>query len=211
MRRKIITTAASALVLAGGGVAAGSALPNPTDASGVVHGCWTNAEINGSHAFVLQDTGSSCPRGTTPISWNQTGAAGPSGPQGPSGAKGDTGASGPTGPAGPAGPAGAQGPQGPGFSYTEFVSSGDLVVIPPVDAQGNPGFHRLKVHCPNSEYATGGGVELNPQSSLLITSDQPLDADIAPTGFFPTGWEASAVNRSSEPQTFRVYAVCAVP
>jgi hypothetical protein len=46
--------------------------------------------------IVLQDANANCPRGTTAISWNQTGPAGPAGPAGA------------TGPAGPstAGPSG---------------------------------------------------------------------------------------------------------
>jgi len=43
----------------------------PVDSSGVIHGCYTNTALNGSHVFVLQDAGTNCPRGTTPISWNQ--------------------------------------------------------------------------------------------------------------------------------------------
>jgi Collagen triple helix repeat (20 copies) len=63
--------------------------------------------------------GATCPRGTTPVSWNVTGPQGPPGapgPQGPAGATGPAGPIGPagaTGPAGPIGPAGATGPAGP--------------------------------------------------------------------------------------------------
>ena len=35
-----------------------------------------NAELNGSHVFVLQDAGTSCPKGTTAISWNAQGPTG---------------------------------------------------------------------------------------------------------------------------------------
>jgi hypothetical protein len=84
----------------------------------VIHGCWTNAAINGTHVFVLQDPGTNCPKGTTAISWNQQGPAGPAGPAGPPGAtgpagpKGDTGSQGPAGPKGDVGPAGPAGPPG---------------------------------------------------------------------------------------------------
>jgi hypothetical protein len=118
--RKALITGAVSVALVAGGTAAGAAIASgPVDSSGVIHGCWTNAEINGTHVFVLQDAGTNCPKGTTAISWNQTGpqgAAGPAGAQGPAGPPGPTGAPGPAGPignTGPAGPAGAPGPTGP--------------------------------------------------------------------------------------------------
>jgi hypothetical protein len=36
----------------------------------VIHGCWTNTAVNGSHAFVVQDAGTSSPSGMTAIKWN---------------------------------------------------------------------------------------------------------------------------------------------
>jgi hypothetical protein len=114
--RRIVITGAAALALVAGGSAAGAAIAaGPVGSDGTIHGCWTNAALNGTHAFVLQDASSSCPKGTTAISWNQHGPAGPAGaagPAGPQGAKGDTGAQGPhgnDGAPGPAGPAGADG------------------------------------------------------------------------------------------------------
>jgi hypothetical protein len=75
--RKIILTVAAALALVAGGTAAGAAIAGgPVSSSGMIDGCWTNAEVNGAHGFVLQDQGTACPKGTTAISWNQTGAAG---------------------------------------------------------------------------------------------------------------------------------------
>lgn len=110
---RILISAGAGLALLTGGTAAGAAIAKgPVDSSGVIHGCWTNAAINGSHVFVMQDAGTNCPKGTTAISWNQQGATGPAGPAGatgPAGAKGDTGAPGPAGPQGPQGPAGANG------------------------------------------------------------------------------------------------------
>jgi hypothetical protein len=115
---RIVIAGAAALLLLAGGTAAGASIASPTDSSGVIHGCWTNAEVGGTHAFVLQDAGTSCPKGTTAISWNQTGIQGPQGPQGatgatgPQGPKGDPGTTGATGQQGPPGPVGAQGQQG---------------------------------------------------------------------------------------------------
>lgn len=90
------------LVLLGGGAAIAATASSPVS-SGVIDGCYTNAEVNGSHVIVLQDAGTGCPKGTTAVSWNEQGAAGATGPQGPAGATGATGAQGPAGPAGPAG------------------------------------------------------------------------------------------------------------
>ena len=83
--RSILISIAAALALIAGGTAAGAAIAGPIDGSGVIHGCWSNAAINGSHVFVLQDAGTACPNRTTAISWNQQGPAGPTGPAGPAG------------------------------------------------------------------------------------------------------------------------------
>jgi len=77
---KIIIAGASALVLAAGTGAATAAImssPTPVDSSGVIHGCYANTAVNASHAFVLQNAGTNCPKGTTAIAWNQQGPAGP--------------------------------------------------------------------------------------------------------------------------------------
>ncbi len=72
---------------------------------GMIHACYTNQALRGSHALVLQDVGTNCPTGTTAISWNQQGQPGQQGAQGP---QGQQGAQGPQGAAGPstAGPSG---------------------------------------------------------------------------------------------------------
>lgn len=93
--RKSVITGAAALALVAGGTAAGAAVVSaPVDAAGVIHGCWTNAEVSGSHVFLLQDAGASCPKGTTAISWNQQGPAGPQGVAGATGPRGAAGANG---------------------------------------------------------------------------------------------------------------------
>ena len=88
--RSMLISIAAAMALVAGGTAAGAAIAGPIDGSGVIHGCWTNAAINGTHVFVLQDAGTACPRGTAAISWNQQGPAGPVGPAGPAGPAGVT-------------------------------------------------------------------------------------------------------------------------
>jgi hypothetical protein len=119
--RNILVASGAALALLAGGTAAGAAIAGPIDSNGVIYGCYTIKAVNGSHALVLQDAGTTCPSGTTPIQWNQQGQQGPAGPPGPQGPKGDTGA---TGPAGPAGPTGPQGPAGAGATVSQ-LSAGD--------------------------------------------------------------------------------------
>lgn len=116
--RRVLAISAGALLLLGGGTAAFATITAGPVSGGVIYGCYTTAATDGSHTLVLQNTGTSCPRGDTAIKWNQQGPTGPRGPQGPKGATGATGPAGPPGPAGqtgatgPAGPAGPQGPAG---------------------------------------------------------------------------------------------------
>jgi hypothetical protein len=118
MRRRIGLVIAGVAVALMAGVGTGlAATSGPVDSGGVIHGCWTNAAINGSHVFKLQDAGTKCPKGTIAISWNQKGPAGP---------RGATGATGATGRAGMPGPA------GPGFDFT--TASG--TVGPAIPATG---------------------------------------------------------------------------
>ena len=123
-KRMALVSAGVAAALAIGGTAAAASLGGPVDSSGVVHGCYSNAELNGSHVFVLQDAGTSCPKGTTPISWNQTGAAGPAGPAGPAGATGPQGPPGATGSPGATGPAGSSDIDGGTVEITFNTSTG---------------------------------------------------------------------------------------
>jgi hypothetical protein len=147
--RTIFISTVSAFALLAAGTSAGAAITGgPVDNSGVIHGCWTNAAVNGTHVFVLQDAGTNCPKGTTAISWNQQGPAGPAGPAGatglagpagatgPAGPKGDIGALGPAGPAGATGPAGAAGPAGPAGADGSTVLNGTGA---PADTVGHDG------------------------------------------------------------------------
>src|SRR4051812_40558712 len=109
--RRIAITAAAAAALLAVGTAAGAAIAGPVDAGGVIHGCYYAADKSGTSQVVLQQSGTTCPKNSTAITWNQTGPQGATGAQGPQGApgvpgpKGDTGAQGAAGPQGPAGPA----------------------------------------------------------------------------------------------------------
>lgn len=88
----------------------------------VITGCYTNAELSGSHALVLQDASTSCPKGTSAVTWNDQGPAGPAGA---------TGATGPAGPAGPAGTSGANGNtilSGIGAPLSSVGNNGDFYI-----------------------------------------------------------------------------------
>jgi hypothetical protein len=117
--RTVVLATGATVALVAGSTTAYAAIAGPIDGSGVIHGCYTNKALNGSHVLVLQDSSTNCPNGTTAISWNQqgpagpAGAAGPQGPPGPAGAAGPAGLKGDTGAQGPAGPAGDTGPAGP--------------------------------------------------------------------------------------------------
>jgi len=88
-------------------ITVGVAYASVPDATGVIHGCYSNA---GTHALRVIDTAKTpnCPKNTTSLTWNQMGPRGATGSTGPAGTPGATGATGPSrapGPAGPPGPA----------------------------------------------------------------------------------------------------------
>lgn len=143
---RIVITGAAALALVAAGTAAGAAIASsPVSNSGVIDGCYTNAEVNGSHVFVLQDQGRNCPKGSTAISWNQTGPAGPAG------------ATGPAGPSGPTGAAGSAGSPGTGATVTSLPSGNSN--CPNGGAQVTDGTGDVAYACNggNASVHSGGG------------------------------------------------------
>jgi len=130
IRSAVIVTVLAASII--GGVSYAS-IP---DSAGVIHACYTNKR---PHTLHLIDTAKAptCPRGTTAISWSQSGAAGTPGPAGPAGptgpagkdgtpgapgANGTPGMPGPAGPTGATGATGAAGPAGgPSYATTATV------------------------------------------------------------------------------------------
>jgi len=97
--------AAAALALGVAGIAMG-AIPNPQD--GKVYACYDN----GGALRVIDYPTQQCPKGYTPLSWNQQG------PKGDAGAQGIQGIQGVPGVAGAQGPQGVPGPQGPPGPHT---------------------------------------------------------------------------------------------
>ena len=85
-RTALLAIGGTIAVTIGGSTAYAAVAAGPVSSGGVVSGCYTNAEISGSHALVLQNQGTTCPRGTTAVSWNEQGPAGATGAQGPPGA-----------------------------------------------------------------------------------------------------------------------------
>jgi hypothetical protein len=101
-------------------IGAGVSYASIPDASGVIHGCYTNR--GGILSVVDPSAGQKCSSLQTPIAWNQQGPQGDPGPPGPKGDKGDTGAQGPQGDPGPQGPPGPDGTTGYAMSDRPFVS-----------------------------------------------------------------------------------------
>jgi hypothetical protein len=211
--RMVIIAGATALVLAAGASAATAAVMSsgPVDSSGVIHGCWTNAELNGSHVFVLQDAGTTCPKGTTAISWNQTGAQGSAGPVGPAGATGLTGPEGPVGPAGPTGATGPAGPTtaGPGGLNVTVVQSGDTGIGTQYDA--------ADARCPASApYVLGGDAwSVAPAGPVIETGPYDFTTDTQVTGAEVPGdqygWRAEIPQGSQSTASnggLYMYAIC---
>src|ERR1700739_3380219 len=97
-----LVVALLALLLASGGAA--WAAERPTRASGgghVIHACVQPYQPgDAAHELSLPAAGHGCPKGDTPISWNEKGQRGAQGSAGPRGKTGATGAQGPAGGAG---------------------------------------------------------------------------------------------------------------
>ncbi len=76
-RRALAAGGAATVLLSGGTAALAATIASPVGSNGVIHGCYTTAGTNGSHALVLQNAGTACPHGDTAIKWNQQGPPGP--------------------------------------------------------------------------------------------------------------------------------------
>ena len=72
-KRSILIATVTVAVLAISGVAYATVV----DSSGVIHGCFTNAAVNGSHALGGSRHGHAVPS-TSALNWNQAGSGGAS-------------------------------------------------------------------------------------------------------------------------------------
>jgi hypothetical protein len=217
--RNVIIAGVTVLALATGSSIATAAVmssssPSPVDSSGVIHGCWTSAGLNGSHVFVLQNAGTSCPRGTTAISWNERGPAGATGPSGPAG---PTGPAGPSGPAGPTGPAGSTGSSASAGPTTAGPGGLDVTVVTDGDSYIGTQYDVAAAECPASApYVLGGSaVSVPPAGSLTVSEPYNFTTSTVATGAEVSGdvygWQAEIPQGSQSTDTdggLFVYAVC---
>ena len=200
--RTSLLAAGAAIALAlGGGTAYAEIAGGPVDSGGVIHGCYTNAAISGSHVFVLQDASTTCPKGTTAVSWNEhgpagaigpAGAAGPAGPAGATGNTGPAGAMGPAGPAGPAGAAGATGPAGPagpsGQDGTNILTSPAAPTGSCTNGDSDVDLADGEVYtCSSSAWGDSGFSVAGPAGTSGTNGASVLTSPAAPTGSCTNG------------------------
>jgi hypothetical protein len=160
----------AAALVAGGGTAL-AASTSPISGTGVITGCYTNAAVNGSHAVVLQNGGTSCPQGTSAITWDQTGPAGPTGPAGATGATGAAGSAGATGAQGTNGTNGSNGANG-----TSIVTS--------------PGFPPSPCVTGDSDVDLADGEVYTCTASAWVDTDASIEGPAGPQG--PAGAQGPA-------------------
>jgi hypothetical protein len=188
LKRRYVIPVAAAAVLAVGGTAAYAATAVSPVSSGMINGCYTTAAINGSHVFFLQNAGTSCPKGTTPISWNQQG---PSGPAGPSGQ------------AGPAGPSGPARPPGPTVTVTVTATpttSSTLTATPDNTCASSVGLGSLS----SGNTVTGRGVNVGSSEAWYTVT---FNSSVSSFTMDLTGTAASGVPAGTD--VMSVYSDCA--
>ena len=79
--RVLITGLVTTALLTVAAIVAVASIPA---SDGTINGCYKN----GNGALSVIDSAATCPNGTTPLNWNQTGLQGPAGPEGPAGQDG---------------------------------------------------------------------------------------------------------------------------
>lgn len=174
-RPSFYEAAAIALGAASLGGVAFAAIPDSTTKE--ISGCYPQ---NGTLRVIDTQSGDSCRRTETALTWSQTG---PPGTPGPTGA---TGADGPTGPQGP-----------PGVSGLEFTTA-----FSPVDS---PTFQSATAHCPEGKRAlsVGGGI------SYRNTGDQDLAITNVGVGATSGSVTAFEINSTDNPWQVSVHVLCA--
>jgi hypothetical protein len=170
--KKLAVGGFTALVLLASGVA-WATIP---DSNAVIHACRNKRT---GILRVIDSDRQSCPSGTQPLNWNQTGPQGPAGPPGPTGSRGEVGPPGPVGPQGEPGPRGPDGPQGPP----------GLANVHVVQATAPSGQVETDVLCPAGEVALSASIYLfdrdgkGDPSSVLAHRWRPLLAAGTPVGY----------------------------
>lgn len=170
----------------------GAAYATIPDSAGVIHGCYKIGgegfdSQRGSLRVIDTDSGQSCRKHETALTWNQTGPQGPAGPQGNTGAQG------------PEGPQGVQG--APGLSG--YVVSTNSAVV------GGLSTIHGAAYCPAGTVPLGGGINVSDYG----TNGNGYNAqnNIHTIESFPSGtqWFVGIVNNNSAPITAVWYATCA--
>jgi hypothetical protein len=171
----ICIVALIAVVAAGTTYATTSGLNGIPDQGGVFHACVNNT--SGETKLVTATT--SCPTGTSAVSWNQ---AGTRGPQGPAGAAGEQGQQGPAGPS--------------GADTTYNYRFGGIV----------PGTSVARAFCDPGEKVTGGGgFAVSPNTGL--TQNYPIsdETGVVAWGTTAIGWQVATEDWG----TVQAYVICA--
>ena len=162
---------AAAVVAAGSGVAMAAASDAATPAT--ISACYKTFAI-GMTTLERTPSGTACPKGSTELTWLQSGITGA---QGPAGERGATGPAGPTGATGTRGPAGATGPAGPRGATGPTGSPG------PTGPAGQPG-------PAGAAGATGpagpAGTSGEPAAVSDVMSGQPVNLTAGSTGVLDT-------------------------
>jgi hypothetical protein len=211
-RRAGVIGAIAVLALTCAGVAVAAASGGPV-VNGVIQGCYDS----GGNLKVQLAGQTSCDKGYTSLTWNQTGPQGATGLTGPAGAVGATGPQGPpgptgdTGPAGPAGNDGATGPQGPaGPAGANGVSGYQIVFGPgPSNLQGYTlGTLTEATYdavCPSGKVPSGGGWD----SSGSVTLNGEGPGFYVNDNFPMNSWGVDVYNNSIVSSAFvQVFAIC---
>jgi hypothetical protein len=173
----------SLAVAGGGGAWAAAAMGGVPDAAGVIHACYDTDGRLKPIALVDSSTVKTCPRGWSPLAFNQTG---PQGPQGLQGVTGATGAIGATGATGDAGATGATGPAGSnGAAGSSGISGYEIVTV---DTSGLNSGDDARAYCHAGKHALGGGAEVSDQGTVagqraIVSGSGPILGGIA--------WEAT--------------------
>jgi hypothetical protein len=177
--RHFVIAAAVGLAAAVVGGFAWAAIPGD---GGLIQGCYDS----GGNVKVVAAL--PCPKGYTPLAWNQSGTPGPQGIQGPKGDQGDRGEQGLPGADGQDGALGA-----PGVSGYQIVKSSTNAT------QGRVTF--WGVGCPTGKHVLGGGVEpLGSSSDSAVMSSFPGS---------DSSWSGGYYNAEPVARVITVYAICA--
>jgi hypothetical protein len=201
----VVSTLCLFLLLGGGVAFAATHLPkNSVGTKQLKKSAVTLAKLNGSAVAALQGqpgpTGPSGPTGPAGLT-GLTGLTGPEGEKGDAGEKGETGARGEPGETGPQGVRGEKGEEGiqgeSGLSgLHEVVNSATI----PKESSG-----RVLAGCAETEYATGGGSNVEGEGARLAwSSPQPEEGT---SDERPTGWIVKYLT-GAEPVVVYTYALC---